>query len=115
MSGKIRIITVVANESLAQIDRGGGQEHGLVSRAISSAAESVDADKFLAQLDDAIDKVRAIAERVKTSAGEFEVDEITIGLAISGEGSIGIATASAEASIEIALKRRIKNSQLHQS
>jgi hypothetical protein len=53
-----------------------------------------------------MDQVKNLLEQVplKTLQG-WDLDEISVSLAISAEGSVGIATAGAEASIEATFKR----------
>lgn len=102
-------ITIIAAKSvgavLSEADRKGFQDHGLIPSIADGVARKIDSEQFLLQVEEAVEKVRAIAERIKGRAGEFEADEITIGLAVSGEGSVGVATVGAEASIEIRFKR----------
>lgn len=86
-------------------DRGGGRADGLIPNVVEGITGKIDSTAFLARLKEAVDKGRAVVERLKDSVGEFEVDEITIGLAVSGEGSVGIATVGTEASIEVCFKR----------
>jgi hypothetical protein len=106
MSESITIISARSvNAAPLEQDRAGGQSHGLIPSVVDGVARKIDSEQFLRQVEEAVEKVRAIAERIKGRAGEFEADEITIGLAVSGEGSVGVATVGAEASIEITFKR----------
>lgn len=105
MSDSITIITTKSSHIITTEDRGGGQEHGIIPNLVNSVVEKIDADHFFDQVEAIAGKVRNITERLKGRVGEFEADEITISLAVSGDGSVGIATVGAEASIEIKFKR----------
>lgn len=102
-------ITIITTKGigavLSEADRKGFEDHGLIPSVVDGVARKIDSEQFLRQVEEAVEKVRAIAECIKGRAGEFEAEEITIGLAVSGEGSVGVATVGAEASIEITFKR----------
>jgi hypothetical protein len=105
-AGSITIITIKSvGTVLSEADRKGFEDHGLIPSVVDGVARKIESEQFLRQVEEAVEKVRAIAERIKGRVGEFEADEITIGLAVSGEGSVGVATVGAEASIEITFKR----------
>jgi Trypsin-co-occurring domain 1 len=87
-------------------DRLGGKEHGAVAKAITTAVTNLDSEQFLKNVDIALDQVKLITDRIIQGANRLRAKEITLGLAISAEGSIGIATAGAEASIEITFEIR---------
>ncbi|MVM36536.1 hypothetical protein GO730_00750 [Spirosoma sp. HMF3257] len=105
MSNWIPIITAKRTITSLEQDRGHDEKQGVIPNLVNSVVNNIDADHFIDQVEGIATKVQAIAERMKGRVSEFEVDEITISLAISADGSIGIATVGAEASIEISFKR----------
>ncbi|MBL0938313.1 MAG: hypothetical protein IBJ03_05435 [Gemmatimonadaceae bacterium] len=107
MSDIVRLIVADALPPVESEDRLGGVTHGVIAKAIAKTALEIPADQFAAQLEVVIGAVQAIAGRVKAEVAEYGVDEITIGIAVTGEGSVGVATAGVEASIEVRLKRRV--------
>lgn len=106
MTNTIKLIITDAPPPSGTEDRLGGKTHGDIRRAVARATLDVSADEFATQLEAVISVVQTIAGRLKTQVAEYSADEITIGLAVSGEGSIGVATAGVEASIQVSLKRR---------
>ena len=102
-------ITIITARSVSaapwEQDRGGDPSRSFIPTMVDGVARKIDSEQFLRQVEEVVEKVQAIAERIKGRAGEFEADEITIGLAVSGEGSIGVATVGTEASIEITFRR----------
>ena len=112
MNGTIRLIAhpsqaVVQGHTNAHnppvIDRTGGELQGTISSMVSSVLD-VSIDAFSTQLRTVISQAKSIAEHLG-DVGDFRAEEIKLGLAISAEGSVGIATAGAETSIEITFKR----------
>jgi hypothetical protein len=89
----------------APVDRGGGETHGVISRAVAEVSRSIPYDEFSLQLESVIGSVQAVADRLRANVAEYSAEEITIGLAVSGEGTIGVATVGVEASIQVTLKR----------
>jgi hypothetical protein len=64
-------------------------------------------ESMRADLEKLSETVSTIAESLQAKqAGAFGVKTIEIGLAITAEGSIGIATAGVEASVSITLERK---------
>jgi hypothetical protein len=105
MTEKISLIVAGGAQPPMNVDRAGGEAHGFVSKATDAIVRAVPLDKVADQLQAIADKVGAAVTNLKISAGHWQVDEITIGLSISAEGDIGIATAGVEASIELNFKR----------
>jgi hypothetical protein len=65
----------------------------------------ISVDKLKGQITEMQDKITSlIDEFAKHQAPGMKLDEVTIGLSISVEGDIGIASAGAEASIELSFK-----------
>jgi hypothetical protein len=87
-------------------DRMGGEQHGFIPRIFTGVTKNVPAEQFGVQMEQVIGKVREVSARLKSEVGEYNVEEIKIGLAVSTEGTIGVATAGVEASIEVTLKRK---------
>jgi hypothetical protein len=106
MSNTITVIRLPIKSVEVAVDRLGGETHGVVASAVNRIAGNIPADAFAAKFTEIIENVRTIAENLKTSVGGYEAEEITIGLAVTAEGNIGIATAGVEASIEVYLRRK---------
>jgi hypothetical protein len=89
-------------------DRKGGETHAL--RDWVPFMSKVKPIKFVdveANFNEVIDQVGWIISDTKSKIAEnVELDEITVSLGITGEGSIGIATAGVEASIALTFKPR---------
>lgn len=95
----IKLITLGASHNLPA-DRGGGQTHGIAER-IAKTVE-VDAGMLQANILEAMGAVEETLSNLPQSiSANWKLDNITIGLSISAEGSVGIATAGVEASIEV--------------
>jgi hypothetical protein len=61
------------------------------------------------QIDELKGKIAIVVKSLAQSvADNAELDEVTVGLAVSIEGDIGIASAGAEASIELTFKVKHK-------
>jgi hypothetical protein len=106
VSDTVRLIVAEASQTTGTEDRLGGATHGVISRILGRAALDVSVEQFAAQLETVVSAVQAIAARLKAGVAEYSAEEITIGIAISGDGNIGVATAGVEASIQVTLKRR---------
>lgn len=104
-----KTITLISLQSQVQEisgDRLGGEPHGFVTTTVTKIANNIPIENFSDKFVEIIDKVKVIAENLKVGVGEYEAEEITIGLAVTAEGKIGIATAGVEASIEVCLRRK---------
>jgi hypothetical protein len=67
----------------------------------------VDAEAFAERLSGSISGTAAIMQRTFAERlGGYEVEQITLSLAVTAEGDIGIATAGVEASVSVSLKRK---------
>lgn len=83
----------------------GGSEHGLnvinrVGRALGVVHRPVAQVK--SELDTVLAQIRTMLDSVSSAPiGNFKLDGLEVGLAISAEGSIGIATAGVEASVTL--------------
>ncbi len=49
-------------------------------------------------------------DAIVNTVGDFDVDEVTLSLAITAEGDIGIATAGVEGSISVVFRRKTGSS-----
>ena len=106
MNKSITLISLSSGESAgASVDRGGGEAQGAVTTMAAKLANSIPIEGFSEKFVEIIDKVKVIAENLKVGVGGYEAEEITINLAVTAEGNIGIATAGVEASIEVCLRR----------
>ena len=84
-------------------DRMGGTTHGMKEDILKKASEiEIDADVLKKNLEKTIKKVAETLIDVGDSISDnWKLDGISVGLSISAEGSIGIATAGVETSIEV--------------
>jgi hypothetical protein len=80
----------------------GGIKSWFATKNIKRTVQEIEAD--LAGVADTISVVAA--NLVRKVAGEFEMEEIEVALAVSAEGSIGVATAGAEATFTLKFARR---------
>jgi hypothetical protein len=109
MADELKIIVpvqpgVVVPQPVA-VDRLGAQEHGnaeLIQLNLSGY-KAVPDDSFLDKLMTPITKAMNAVEH---TFSEFSMEEITISLAVTAEGDIGIASVGVESSIEVTFKRR---------
>ena len=109
-SNALKIIVPVRRPQVQrpiQADREGGEEHGgveVISLNLSGyEASPVEAESFLDRLMEPIDKAMRAVER---TFKDFRLHEITISLAVTAEGDIGIASAGVESSIEVTFQRK---------
>jgi hypothetical protein len=81
----------------------GPEQHSLRSFFTKKSVSHLESE-----VDDLIGKLNGLVRRFASvaisEADKVELDEITIGLALSVEGDIGLASAGAEASIELKFK-----------
>jgi hypothetical protein len=93
-------------------DRRGGQEHGAIEYVRKLFVKPVDAEAFAERLSDSISSTAAIMQRTFAERlGGYEIEQITLSLAVTAEGDIGIATAGVEASVSVSLKRKDNGTQ----
>jgi len=104
---EITLIVPAAAPS-ATVDKAGGELHtGALARMLGYKKVTIKPDSISADLEKLSDTVYIIADTIEAKkSGSFRVASIEIGLAISGEGSIGIATAGVEASVTVTLERK---------
>lgn len=81
----------------------GGDEHGLLDPVVSLFVRRPAAAKDIeGQMIGAIERVEALVETIRASrVGDMELSGVEVGLAVSAEGTIGIATAGVETSITL--------------
>lgn len=102
-----KIMLIVATPAGGQEtrDRGGGETHSLKTLFTGAVAKAVPIDpgKLRADIGDCLAKLKQVfADLKRPSIDGWSVENVTVGLSISAEGSVGVATAGVEASIEIA-------------
>ena len=91
-------------------DRKGGETHSIRSSVGDFVkrwtSKTIPEDVLQQNLQKCMHQLRDLLKQAprKTLEG-WDVEEISISLAISAEGSVGIATAGAETSIEVTFKR----------
>jgi hypothetical protein len=117
MSDKTSKITLIIPEPIIPKDitrdRAGGETHGIkevLQRKLGKA--EIDVDKLKKNFEETMNKINNILQNVsETVSNNWELEGISIGLSISAEGSIGIATAGVETSIDVKLSPK-KRSRL---
>ena len=73
-----------------------------------SKAEEIDWDKFHNNWKKIQDQIQVMLTDLKDKAfGDLELDELIIGLSVTGKGSIGIASVAAAADIKLNFKRKV--------
>lgn len=94
-------------------DRGGGEKQGGPRDWFGRAAQSVidiDIERAREGLARAIGQVSVLLAKeqhlVGTLQKDWTLDTFTVALAITGEGSVGVATVGAEASFQLTFARR---------
>jgi hypothetical protein len=102
-----KITLIVATTVAAadeEVDRGGGETHSLRSFFGGTVAKAVEIDpaKLRADIDKCLGQMKQMfADLKRPTIDGWKVEHINVGLTISAEGSVGVATAGVEASIEI--------------
>lgn len=109
-SDKLKIIVPVRRTQMRQPiagDREGGEQHGgveIISLNLSGyEASPLETDSFLDKLMGPVNKAM---QSVEHTFQDFSLHEIKIGLAVTAEGDIGIASAGVESSIEVTFRRK---------
>jgi hypothetical protein len=104
-SKKIAIIVAATSEQKSiGGDRAGGKEHGMKEFIQRKANETIeiDVDELKSNIEETISKIAGTLHDVgQTVSDNWKLDGISIGLSLSAEGSVGIATAGVETSIEV--------------
>ena len=112
MSNSKNKITIIVAETGSQEgvgkDRAGGETHGIKEFFQKRATNiEIDADELKRNIEETISKIAGTLHDVGQSVSDnWKLDGISIGMSISAEGSIGIATAGVETSIEVSFAPR---------
>ena len=90
-------------DSTEEADRKGGETHAVKHFKDWVAQKvSVDPDELRKNLEDAMERVGVMLAKLERDVVKgWALDSISVGLALSAEGSVGIATVGAETSIEL--------------
>lgn len=101
--------TVEVDTASATHDRGGGEAHGLGSFVRRLTSKTIDEDILQKNVERCMEQLKELLGSVRDHSLEgWEMEELSVSLAISAEGTVGIATAGAEASIEATFRRTNK-------
>jgi hypothetical protein len=97
---------IVATGSAApgeKTDRGGGETHSLRDLVgFGAKVVEVDPERLRVDIDKCLAQMKQVFADLKHPAIDgWKVEHINVGLSVSAEGSVGVATAGVEASIEI--------------
>ena len=96
-------ITLIVPDQ-AQTSSGGSAIHLLPENAsvVIGQAVSIDAGLIRANIDQCLAQVKQVFVNLQQpSVNGWQVENITVGLTITAQGSVGIATAGVEASLQI--------------
>lgn len=100
------IIPASQGQSTEYEDKGGGEQHGLkeVIQTLTGT-KVIDSNKLKENLETTMNQLEGILANLSKKAKEnWEVESIAVGLSITGEGSVGIATVGVETSIEVSFR-----------
>lgn len=98
-------LIVPAGVSTLPHDRLGGVAQGGVVTGVANVIATITPAAFNQALAVIAGQLSAATAAMHGAVRGFEVSEISVALAVSADGSIGIATAGVEGSIEITLRR----------
>ena len=84
-------------------DRAGGETHGLTDWVQRKASEiEIDTEKLKKNIQQTLGSIDHVLREVAHDFSDnWKLDSISVGLSVSAEGSVGIATAGVETSIEV--------------
>lgn len=105
--GKISLVNVAPiNQGVR--DRAGGDTHGRVLNAISGwFVREIPQDELRKNLDAALEQLQGtLSSLTARTMKDWDLESISVSLAVSAEGSIGVATVGTEASIEATFARK---------
>ena len=101
---KIKLIISGQEDGEGQMtDRAGGETHGLAEWTQRKAKEvEIDAEKLRNNIQETLGTIDKVLREVTHDFTEkWKLESFSIGLSVSAEGSVGIATAGVETSIEV--------------
>lgn len=105
-------ITLYFGNDEEETETGNKKEFLGVPKGLFAATKYVDIpeDVLLKNIDDALEKVTKVFEKVSNATSKFEIDEIELGLNIGADGKVSVValegTASLNTSIKVKLKRK---------
>lgn len=102
------IVPAEMTDTFVNKDREGGETHGLKEtvKGWFTVDTSIDLDQARSSLEECMKDVHDMLKDLKQDAiSGWELDKLSVSLAVSAEGSIGIATAGVETSIELGFSR----------
>jgi len=98
--------TTVATGEGQYPDKAGGQTHSLTTIFRRVAPKEIDAEALRKNLNACLDKVQAtLTEMKQRTIDGWDLEGVTVSLAITAEGSVGVATVGMEAGMEVTFKR----------
>ena len=102
-----KTITLIVNEhSVTRDPRDTAELHGGLLNSKSKIEKKIDV--LGENLEKCMTEISELLSKVHNHAIEnWTIDGVTVGIALSAEGSIGIATAGVEASLEVSFKPNI--------
>jgi len=101
---KITLILPQTEVPRQYVDRGGGETNALPGFVKSAVARAVEIDPAVLETNiaQALEQMKQVFSNLRaTTMDGWKVGGVTIGFTVTAEGSVGVATAGVEASIEI--------------
>ncbi len=110
------VVLMVPNshEPLELANRGSAETYVLKDTVRELVVKrNVDPEKLRLNIEQSMSQVGEILSTVGQNASEaWEIQSLSVGLSINAEGSVGIATAGVEASLEVTFTPRKKTEEL---
>jgi hypothetical protein len=117
LSDKAKYVSLMvrsSHETLELADQGIAENHVLKDTVKELVEERrVDPEKLRVNIDQSMIQVGEILSAVGQKVSEsWDIKNVSVGLSINAEGSVGIATAGVKASLEVTLTPRKKTEEL---
>ena len=99
----VLMVPEFTSASILQQDRGGGETHGMKEVLQKIVGQkNVDPETIKRNIEECMSQISEVLSKVSQNVTEnWKLGSVSVGLSINAEGSIGIATAGVETSIEI--------------
>ena len=95
-----------ASQESPPVDRLGAEPHGALGRVTKLAMKEIKIEQISSAMNaQALSLATEFEKKLSDNLGKYTVDEISLSLAVTAEGNIGIATAGVQGSITFVLKR----------
>jgi hypothetical protein len=111
---KVVIMVPSSHEPLELADRGSAETHVLKNSARELVVKrSVDSEKLRLNIEQSMTQIGEILSTAGQKVSEaWEIKSISVGLSVDSEGSVGIASAGVESSLEVTFTPLKKTEEL---